>query len=66
MRSRREGDLLVDSVVHQQLSDDGGQEGRGDAQAEAAAGAVERPPQAQGQRRQRQGQLHIVCKVQLL
>ena len=45
------GDLLVDSIVHQQLCEDGGQEGSGDAQAEATAGAVERPPQAQRQRR---------------
>ena len=43
--------LLVDPVVHQQLRDQRGKEGDGDAQTEAASRAVKGPPQAQGQGR---------------
>lgn len=52
-KTRTEGSLkvnsLVDSVVDQQLCEDGSEEGGGDAQTEAAPGPIERPPQAQGQ-----------------
>lgn len=45
---RTEGSLkvnsLVDSVVDQQLCEDGSEEGGGDAQTEAAPGPIERPP----------------------
>lgn len=40
---------LVDSVVDQQLCENGGEEGGGDAQTKAASGPIKRPPQAQGQ-----------------
>lgn len=42
--------LLVDSVVDKQLCEHSSQEGRSDAQTKAAPGAVECPPQTQGQR----------------
>lgn len=42
-------DLLVNAVVDQQLCDDGSEEGGGDAQTKATPGAVERPPQTQGE-----------------
>lgn len=59
-------DLLEDSIVDQDLGGQRRQQGDGDPQAEAAAGAVERPPQADGERRQRQRQLHVVGKVHFL
>lgn len=40
---------LVDSVVDQQLCENGGEEGGGDTQTKAASGSIKRPPQAQGQ-----------------
>lgn len=40
---------LVDSIVDQQLCEEGSQEGCGDAQTKAAPGPVECPPQAQRQ-----------------
>lgn len=41
--------LLVDSIVDQQLCEHSSQEGGGDAQTKATPGPVECPPQAQGQ-----------------
>ena len=58
--------LLKDSVVHQELCGQRGQQGDAHSQAEAAAGAVEAPPQADGERRQSQRQLHVVGKVHFL
>lgn len=54
---------LVDSIVDQQLGEHSCQDGGGDAQTKAAPGPVECPPQAQGQGRQRQGELHVVVEV---
>lgn len=48
----KKADLLVNAIVDQQLCDDSSEEGGGDAQTEATPGAVERPPQAQGERGQ--------------
>lgn len=56
-------DSLVNSVVDQQLCDHSGQEGSGDAQAEATPGPVKGPPQPQGQSGQSQGELDVVVKV---
>lgn len=58
--------LLIDAVVHQQLGDQGGQEGDGDPKAKAASRAVKRPPKAQRQGRQRQGELNVIGKIQFL
>lgn len=58
--------LLKDSVVNQQLCGQRSQQGDADSEAEAAAGAVERPPQTDGERRQRQRQLDVVGKVHFL
>lgn len=57
---------LEDSVVNQQLCGQRSQQGDADSEAEAAAGAVERPPQTDGERRQRQRQLDVVGKVHFL
>lgn len=59
-------DLLEDAIVDQQLRGQRGQQGDADTKAEAAARAVKRPPQADGERRQRQRQLHVVGKVHFL
>ena len=59
-------DLLINTIVDQQLGDDSGQEGGGDAQTKAAPGTVKRPPQAQGQGRKGERQLHIIGKVEFL
>lgn len=58
--------LLEDAVVDQQLGGERSQQRDANAQAEAAAGAVEGPPQADGERRQRQRQLRVVGKVHFL
>lgn len=58
--------LLKDSVVNQELCGQRSQQGDADSEAEAAAGAVERPPQSDGERRQRQRQLDVVGKVHFL
>lgn len=55
--------LLVNAIIDEQLRENGGQDGGGDSQTEAAPGPVECPPQAQGQGRQREGELHVVVKV---
>lgn len=59
-------DLLEDAIVDQQLRGQRGQEGDADAKAETAARAVKRPPQADGECRQCQRQLHVVGKVHFL
>lgn len=59
------GRVAVDAVVHKQLGDEGGKDGNADAKTEAAARAVEEPPEADGHGRQRQRQLQIVGKVNL-
>lgn len=59
-------DLLEDSVVNKQLGGERGEQGDADAQTEATAGAVERPPQPNGKCRQCERQLHIVGKVHFL
>lgn len=59
-------DLPEDSVVNQQLGGERGEQGDADAQPEATAGAVERPPQPDGERRQCERQLHVVGKVHFL
>lgn len=66
MKAQPTGDSLVDAVVDEQLREHGGQDGGGDAQAKAAPGPVERPPQAQGQGGQGEGKLHVVVEVQFL
>lgn len=58
--------LLKDSIVNQELSGERRQQGDADSQAEAAAGAIERPPQTDGERRQSQRQLDVVGKVHFL
>lgn len=60
------GRVLIDAVVHQQLGDQGGQEGDGDPKAKAASRAVKRPPKAQRQGRQCQGELNVIGKIQFL
>lgn len=58
--------LLVDAVVHQQLRDQSGEERDRDPKPEATPRTVKRPPEAQGQGRQRQGELNVVGKIQFL
>lgn len=60
------GDLLKDSIVNQELGGQRCQQGDADSQDKAAAGTVERPPQADGERRQSQRQLDVVGKVHFL
>lgn len=62
----RQANSLVDSVVDEQLREDGSEEGGGDAQTKAAPGPIKGPPQAQGQGCERQRELHVVVKVQFL
>lgn len=57
---------LKDSIVDQELGCQRCQQSDTDSQAEAAAGSVERPPQANGECRQSQRQLDVVGKVHFL
>lgn len=59
-------DLLIDPIIHEELCNQSGQKGYGDPKAKATSGAVKRPPKAQGQGCQRQGQLNIIGKIQFL
>lgn len=58
--------LLKHSIVDQELGGQCRQQSDADSQAKPAAGAVERPPQPDGERRQCQRQLHVVGKVHFL
>lgn len=60
------GNLLKDSIINQELGGQRCQQGDADSQAKAAAGAVKRPPQTDGERRQSQRQLDVVGKVHFL